>query len=79
MKNYSPWAKQRGPSISADVYGSIYGIRIAIEAPLRAGRGAIGNLTSIHGLWPGLAPPSPFLAASSTNDWHVAQSFQRTK
>lgn len=40
-----------------DVYGTMYGTRLAIDALRRAGGGAIVNMTSITGLWHGRRNP----------------------
>jgi NAD(P)-dependent dehydrogenase (short-subunit alcohol dehydrogenase family) len=42
-----------------DVYGTMYGTRIAIDALRRAGGGAIVNMTSITGLWHGRKNSAP--------------------
>jgi NAD(P)-dependent dehydrogenase (short-subunit alcohol dehydrogenase family) len=41
-----------------DVYGTLYGTRIAIDALRRSGAGSIVNMTSITGLWHGRSNPS---------------------
>ena len=40
-----------------DVYGTMYGTRLAIDALRRSGGGAIVNMTSITGLWHGRRNP----------------------
>jgi len=42
-----------------DVFGTLYGTRLAIDALRRSGGGAIVNMTSITGLWHGRRNPVP--------------------
>ncbi|HYL36375.1 MAG TPA: SDR family oxidoreductase [Bryobacteraceae bacterium] len=42
-----------------DVFGTMYGTRLAIDALRRGGGGAIVNMTSITGLWHGRKNPVP--------------------
>ncbi len=42
-----------------DVFGTMYGTRLAIDALRRSGGGAIVNMTSITGLWHGRHNPVP--------------------
>jgi NAD(P)-dependent dehydrogenase (short-subunit alcohol dehydrogenase family) len=42
-----------------DVFGTMYGTRLAIDALRRNGGGAIVNMTSITGLWHGRKNPAP--------------------
>ena len=42
-----------------DVYGTMHGTRLAIDALRRSGGGAIVNMTSITGLWHGRRNPVP--------------------
>lgn len=42
-----------------DVFGTMYGTRLAIDALRRSGGGAIVNMTSITGLWHGRKTPVP--------------------
>ncbi len=43
----------------ADVFGTLYGTRLAIDALRRSAGGAIVNMTSITGLWHGRKNPVP--------------------
>ena len=42
-----------------DVFGTMYGTRLAIDALRRSGGGAVVNMTSITGLWHGRLNPVP--------------------
>jgi len=46
-------------NLPTDVYGTMYGTRLAIDALRRSGGGAIVNMTSITGLWHGRKNPAP--------------------
>ncbi len=42
-----------------DVFGTLYGTRLAIDALRRSGGGAVVNMTSVTGLWHGRRNPVP--------------------